>query len=218
MSKAAARALVLFLALMVVACSGGGESDAPATASTKCLWVSASDSTGNYVDNGVVQQYLPDPVAMVNALGSVKCENRSTNGLTLDGLIASGLLAQILAEKPGILVLGAGTNDALFFGKPLDVYLENLRTAVGMVRAAGAQPYLRGFNRFEIAGVVTPERMARRNEFNAAAKLEANRLGVTFLDLDAVEYHGLEDLSPDLLHAKPSYNWRIAAYIASQLH
>lgn len=209
----------LFLAFtisLLTACGGGGS--APDQVKRSCLYVSASDGTGFYVEDGVLRQYLPDPVDMLNDVARVHCVNRSVNGITLAGLLESGLLAKHLqADKPQVVVIGAGANDALFFGISLDTYRTNMRRAVDMVRQNGATPYFRGFNRMVIAGVVTTERLARRDEFNAAAKSEARLMGVTFIDLDGVEFHGLDDLSPDMLHAKPSYNRRIAEHIGRHL-
>jgi hypothetical protein len=208
--------IALFACAAILGCGGGGSSE---TQRLACLYVSASDGTGSYLDNGVMRQYDPAPVDMVNEAGPVQCVNRSVNGITLAALVNTGKLADMLKAEPAQrLVLGAGVNDALFGDNTLAEHLENLRRAVLLARASGAQPYIRGFNRFVVTETVTPQRLARRDEFNAGEKAEAQALGVPFFDLDAVEFNGLADLSPDQLHAGPAYNRRIANYIASQLH
>lgn len=191
---------------------------------TRCGW---------YDSNMVLHHHTPDIVQMVSELTGRPAVNRAVNGLPLLTLIRGGavpnsslgegavnvppLEQQLRTDSDRFVVLGCGHVDAMFSSITAEDFRLLVLHAVTLVQEAGKTPVLRGLNRFVANDRVTPDMLARRDQFDEIIRQAAETSGVRFVDVGAVEFYGSADICEDGVHATPEYCRRIAAAIAQTL-
>lgn len=198
---------------------------------------SASDTAGGYFDPpGVLQTYSPDPAKMVQDVLGWPCVNHSINGMQLrellaggpvqmaipgigqDGVVIPSFADQLAGDQSTVIVMGCGMVDALVTDTTLEQYVLMVEQAVRTVLQAGKLPVLRGFHRIHPGPVLTVERLAKAETFNAALQSFAATRGVPFIDLaNGVPFNGSDDMCADGVHPTEDYHRRIAACIAAAL-
>lgn len=191
---------------------------------TRCGW---------YDSNMVLHHHTPDIVQMVSELTGRPAVNRAVNGLPLLTLIRGGavpnsslgegavnvppLEQQLRTDSDRFVVLGCGHVDAMFSSITAEDFRLLVLHAVTLVQEAGKTPVLRGLNRFVANDRVTPDMLARRDQFDEIIRQAAETSGVRFVDVGAVEFYGSADICEDGVHATPEYCRRIASAIAQTL-
>lgn len=191
---------------------------------TRCGW---------YDSNMFLHHHTPDIVQMVSELTGRPAVNRAINGLPLLTLIRGGsvpnsslgegavnvppLEQQLRTDSDRFVVLGCGHVDAMFSSITAEDFRLLVLHAVTLVQEAGKTPVLRGLNRFVANDRVTPDMLARRDQFDEIIRQAAETSGVRFVDVGAVEFYGSADICEDGVHATPEYCRRIASAIAQTL-
>lgn len=181
-----------------------------------------------------LRQYSPDPAALIGMAsgGSLVCTNRAENGLQVHeqlqgGPVAMGAgtglgettrvrhLAEMLAEDDAELVmLHFGEVEAMFTDMDVNSFCQSMRAAVRRVQETGKLVAISGLIRFQITTTVTADMSARRDAFNIALCVEAQSLGVPFID---VYRAGEPTACGDLIHPTGEYHERIARARAPQI-
>lgn len=205
------------------------------TVRPKVLVISASDTHGGYFDPYVLQRYSPTPVQMISDASGLACYDETLNGLQLCELLVGGDVAfaapdpgqlptikplqQLLDEHPDckLVMLGAGMNDVLFGGRSIEQMLADKEAEANMTLLAGRVPVIRGFHNFAETSLMTAEKIAINTAANTALQAKAAAMGVPFLDVHSVEFHGISDIAADGLHPTFEYHQRLCAFQASRL-
>ena len=225
--------IVGIIALLAVALSSGSRGSKAEPIAGDTFYGDSATRCGWYDSNMVLHHHSPDIVQMVSALTGRPAVNRAINGLPLLTLIRGGSvpnsslgegavdvppLEQQLRADPGrFVVLGCGHVDAMFSSITAEDFRLLVLHAVALVQEAGKTPVLRGLNRFVANDRVTPDMLARRDQFDAIIRQAAETSGVRFVDVSAVDFYGSSDICEDGVHATPDYCRRIAAAIAQTL-
>jgi hypothetical protein len=198
---------------------------------------SASDTAGGYgiPPDPTLHTYSPTPCELISEYGHMNVVSHSINGLKLSELLEGGSVAlgvpgigtegctvvkfeeQLKTDPSPIIVLGAGMVDCLFTSVSSTDYMLMVDKAVNLIHCAGKMPVLRGYNRFAVTDLMTNERLARRDQFNAGLAKYASDNGIHFIDVGSAEFSGLSDLAPDQIHPTLDYHKRIAQVIAGKL-
>jgi hypothetical protein len=130
------------------------------------------------------------------------------------GRYERGSLALLLTTDPSpTILLSVGHLEAVNPGTPLNAFKDNLREAVGIVRAAGKLPEIRGLH--HVTGFEQPA-TARIAQFDKAAQDVARDLGVRFYDVASLPWSPA-DLEADGLHPTLAYSNRIGEYLRTQM-
>lgn len=205
------------------------------TVRPKVLVLSASDTHGGYFDPYVLQRYSPTPVQMISEASGLACYDETLNGLQLCELLVGGDVAfaapdpgqlstikplqQLLDEHPDckIVFMGCGANDVLFGGRTISQLMADVTTEVNMGLLAGRVPVLRGLNQFAETSLMTADKLAIVEAADSALKAKAASMGVPFLDVHSVSFHGISDIAADGLHPTFEYHQRLCAFQASRL-
>lgn len=222
-------AAIIVIGAVVLMATRGDKSSPSSTSfygdsATRCGW---------YDSNMVLHHHTPDIVQMVSELTGRPAVNRAVNGLPLLTLIRGGavpnsslgegavnvppLEQQLRTDSDRFVVLGCGHVDAMFSSITAEDFRLLVLHAVTLVQEAGKTPVLRGLNRFVANDRVTPDMLARRDQFDEIIRQAAETSGVRFVDVGAVEFYGSADICEDGVHATPEYCRRIASAIAQTL-
>ena len=113
------------------------------------------------------------------------------------------------------VVLEAGGNDALGLFELAD-FDADLRAAIAHVRASGRVPVLTGIVDLPVSDFVTPERKARRDEFNAHTMTLAREMGLQHAGWGE-DYQGPQDTIADGIHRTQAASDRLAALLAGAI-
>ena len=147
-----------------------------------------------------------------------RIEDKSISGLALRSLVRGLQTAEhnippfAAVQLSGCyVVLEAGGNDALGLFELAD-FDADLRAAIAHVRASGRVPVLTGIVDLPVSDFVTPERKARRDEFNAHTMTLAREMGLQHAGWGE-DYQGLQDVI-DGIHRTQAASDRLAALLA----
>ncbi|MEO5671945.1 MAG: hypothetical protein ABIR26_14735 [Ramlibacter sp.] len=130
------------------------------------------------------------------------------------GQYERGSLALLLTTDPSpTILISAGHLEARAMDTPAPVFKDQLREAVGIVRAAGKVPEIRGLH--HVTGL--PQQViVRFGQLDKAAEEVARELGVKFYDVGSLPWSP-QDLEADGFHPTLEYSRRIGEFLRSQM-
>lgn len=150
-----------------------------------------------------------------------RIEDKSITGLALRSLVRGLQTAEhnippfaTVQLAGSYVVLEAGGNDALGLFELAD-FDADLRAAIAHVRASGRVPVLTGIVDLPVSDFVTPERKARRDEFNAHTLALARELGLQHAGWGE-DYQGPQDVI-DGIHRTQAASDRLAALLSGAI-
>lgn len=198
----------------------------------------ASETAGGYCipPDETLLTVDPTPCEMMTAAGPVRVVSKSINGLRLSELMEGGTVksgvglgdeghnvvafATQLKTDPGqLIVVSAGMVDCLFDDITVEDYMNLVKAAVAEIGTVpNRYPVIRGYNRFVPTDLMTQERLARVDQFNAALKSWCESTGVDFGDVyEGTPFAGVTDMAPDMLHRSKESHQVIANFMAKRL-
>ena len=200
-----------FFALIFLAGCGGSDSNSDTVPQVSVEIYGDSILTGP----GIATR----PAQIMQALHpDWRIDDKSISGLALRSLVRGLQTAEhnippfSAVQLVGCyVVLAAGGNDALGLFELAD-FDADLRAAIAHVRASGRVPVLTGIVDLPVSDFVTPERKARRDEFNAHTMTLAREMGLQHAGWGE-DYQGPQDVI-DGIHRTQAASDRLAALLA----
>lgn len=229
--------VLVFVAIAVLMARGGSKNTKKAPTYRVSLYGNSA-TKGGFFDMSTIpptlRQYSPDPAALLEMAsgGRLRCANRAQNGMQLHELLRGGpiemgagtglgesgqalhFVAQLSVDDADLVVLHFGEVESMFTGMDLTAFRISVRQAARRVEEFGKRLAICGLIRFAINETVTYDMHARRDAFNIALRMEADDLGVPFIDLDGA---GEAEVCGDGLHPSGAYHERLARHAMPQI-